>query len=171
MPRKLIIIVPALLVFTLACQIYLFGQPPTATPVPTATPTNTPMPTTPPMEPMEPFQPTEPFPPTEPYLPPPEMPTPWPSPTFVPPEPTMPGIAQAAFIKNAMCRKGPSTSYEAVTSFYAGQVVEIVGRNPDFDNTWWLVVIPGTRSTCWVSLVTAQATGNFDDIPIIYPPY
>jgi len=52
-----------------------------------------------------------------------------------------------------------------------GQIVDIVGRNPDFSNTWWLVIIPGTNSTCWISLVTAQASGDFDSIPIIFPPY
>jgi hypothetical protein len=124
MQRKYIPILTLVFVFTLACQIYLFGTPPTATPHPTVTPTNTAIP------------------------------------PFIEP-----------LIKNAMCRAGPGTAYDDITSFYSGQVLEIVGRNPDINNTWWLVVIPNTRSTCWISLVTAQATGNFDDIPFIYPPY
>ena len=75
----------------------------------------------------------------------------------------------ATFIKNANCRQGPGTSYEVVTSFETGTTVEIVGRNPDFDNTWWLVLIPDSNDKCWVSLVTAQATGDFDEIPTVIP--
>lgn len=74
----------------------------------------------------------------------------------------------ATFIKNANCRAGPSTTFDAVTSFYKGETVQIVGRNPDFNNTWWYVLIP-SGGKCWVSLTTAQATGPFDDIPTITP--
>jgi SH3-like domain-containing protein len=84
------------------------------------------------------------------------------------PTTTLSGPA-ATFIKNANCRQGPSTSYEVVTSFLAGQTVEIVGRNPDFDNTWWYVKIPGSNGKCWVSLTTAQAYGDFDAIPTVKP--
>ena len=77
----------------------------------------------------------------------------------------------ARLVKDANCRAGPSTAYDVVTSFSKGQVLQIVGRNPDLKNTWWLVVIPGTNSKCWISLVTAQATGDFDSLPIIHPPY
>jgi hypothetical protein len=111
--------------------------------------------------------------------PPPLLPsvTPLPSltplPTFTPTSTvtSTPSAPVATLIKNANCRKGPSQSYNEVTSFFAGQVLEIVGRNEGLDNTWWLVKIPNSRSKCWISLVTAQATGNMDDIPIIYPPY
>ncbi len=77
----------------------------------------------------------------------------------------------AKLIKDANCRKGPATSFDVVTSFLSGQVLQIVGRNPDLNNTWWQVLIPGTNSKCWISFVTAQATGDFDSIPIIHPPY
>jgi len=75
----------------------------------------------------------------------------------------------ATFIKNANCREGPSQSYEVVTSFFSGQTVQIIGRNPDFDNTWWYVLIPGTNGKCWVSLTTAQAEGDFGSIPTVVP--
>jgi uncharacterized protein YgiM (DUF1202 family) len=75
----------------------------------------------------------------------------------------------ATFIKNANCRQGPGTQYETVTSFLAGQTVEIVGRNPDYDNTWWYVKIPDNNGNCWVSLTTAQASGDFDEIPTKKP--
>jgi hypothetical protein len=78
-------------------------------------------------------------------------------------------VPVATFIKNANCRQGPGTKYEVVTSFLAGQTVEIVGRNPDFDNTWWYVKIPDDNGKCWVSLTTAQAYGDFDAIPTVIP--
>ena len=75
----------------------------------------------------------------------------------------------ATFIQNANCRNGPSTQEVVVTSFFEGETVQIVGRNPDFDNTWWYVVIPSTKGKCWVSFSTAQAFGDFDAIPTIIP--
>jgi hypothetical protein len=75
----------------------------------------------------------------------------------------------AIFIKDANCRQGPGTAYDVITSFFKGQTVQIVGRNPDFNNTWWYVVIPTTGGKCWVSLATAQAYGDFDAIPTVKP--
>jgi hypothetical protein len=74
----------------------------------------------------------------------------------------------ATFVENANCREGPGTGYEVVTSFFKGDTVQIVGRNPDYDNTWWYVVIP-SGGKCWVSLTTAQAYGDFDSIPTVVP--
>jgi len=74
----------------------------------------------------------------------------------------------ATFIKNANCRAGPGTQYNEVAAFYEGETVQIVGRNKDFNNTWWYVEIP-SGGKCWVSLTTAQATGDFDAIPTVVP--
>ncbi|MEW5939578.1 MAG: SH3 domain-containing protein [Chloroflexota bacterium] len=163
------------LVVSLACTITLFDTTPTPVPTATFTPTATAtfpippadtgdLPTEPPVEPPtdEPSQPTR--------TPLPTL-TPYPTPTIDFSTPTPQYEVTATLVKNANCRVGPSQDYEVYTSFFAGQVLEVVGRNPDFDNTWWMVVIPGTRATCWISFVTAQVTGNLDDLPIIYPPY
>ena len=72
------------------------------------------------------------------------------------------------FIKDANCRNGPGTDYDVVTSYFKGQTLQIVGRNPDFNNTWWYVDMP-TGGKCWVSFATGQANGDFDDIPIVKP--
>jgi len=72
------------------------------------------------------------------------------------------------FIKDANCRNGPGTDYDVVTSYFKGQTLQIVGRNPDFNNTWWYVDMP-TGGKCWVSLATGQANGDLDDIPIVKP--
>ena len=79
------------------------------------------------------------------------------------------GPAQATFIQQANCRTGPGTEYDVVTSFSKGQTVQIFGRNKNFSNTWWYVEIPNTYDRCWVSLVTAQATGDFESIPVVTP--
>ncbi len=97
--------------------------------------------------------------------------TPLPTATSAPTNTPTPNYPYATFIKNANCRSGPSQTYEVVTSFLAGQTVEIVGRNPDYDNTWWQVKIPNSSKKCWVSLTTAQAYGDFDAIPTVSPPY
>ena len=72
------------------------------------------------------------------------------------------------FIKNANCRKGPGSNYDVVTSYLKGQTLQILGRNPDFSNTWWYVNMP-TGGKCWVSFSTGQAYGDFDAIPIVNP--
>jgi hypothetical protein len=74
----------------------------------------------------------------------------------------------ATFIKDANCRNGPGTAYPVVTSFFKGETVQIVGRNPNFNNTWWYVNIP-SGGRCWVSLTTAQAYGDFYNIPTVMP--
>ena len=161
--------VSALAIFvTLACTIQLFNAPaPSPQPVLLTRVVIVPTDTIPAQPTDIPAQPT--------YTP---LPTFTPYPTIPPPTasnipPTSPPqfAVSATLIKNANCRAGPSQAYLVVTSFFSGQVLEIVGRNPDFNNTWWQVVIPGTYSTCWISLTTAQASGNFDDLPIVYPPY
>ena len=163
MQRKPILILACVLIITLACTIDLGNAtqpPPVVTqviilPADTAT--------------TAPIQPTAEIPPAASPLP---SITPLPTLTSSPvPSATLPGIASATLIKNANCRAGPGQAYEVITSFFSGQVLEITGRNPDLDNTWWQVKIPGTNSKCWISLTTAQASGNFDDIPTIYPPY
>jgi len=171
MKSKYLAIICALIV-SLGCTITLFSADPTPVPTPTFTPTPTATVAIP--EDNGGGQPIEPPPPgpTEIYTltPFPTLPPP-PTATPVPPTEAAPYEVTAVLIKNANCRVGPSQDFDTYTSFYAGDVLEVVGRNPDFNNTWWMVIIPGTRVTCWISFVTAQVSGNFDDLPIIYPPY
>ena len=71
-------------------------------------------------------------------------------------------------IKDANCRNGPGTKYDVITSYFKGETLQIVGRNPDFNNTWWYIKMP-IGGECWVSLDTGQAYGPFDGIPIVKP--
>jgi hypothetical protein len=95
--------------------------------------------------------------------PPPPKPT-----TPVPPPPQSSDVPTMNFTRNAMCRSGPSQTYEGVAAFLDGQSTRIDGRNPNFDNTWWYVLIPDSGGQhCWVSLVTGIATGDLSNLPII----
>ena len=98
-----------------------------------------------------------------PWTPRPPTLTPSVTPSPVPPPPSGPTMN---FTRNAMCRSGPSQVYEAVYAFLDGQTAPIEGRNPNFNNTWWWVRIPGDGH-CWVSLVTGIATGDLSNVPII----
>ncbi len=112
-----------------------------------------------------------------PTLPPPTVPPP--TDTFVVPTATVTSTATITststpsgpvitLIKDANCRNGPGTGYDVITSYFKGETLQIVGRNPDFDNTWWYVKMP-TGGKCWVSFATGQAYGDFDAIPTVKP--
>lgn len=97
--------------------------------------------------------------------------TPIPTSTAATALPSTPGKPIAYFLMNANCRSGPDKTKEAVAAFTKDQSAEIVGRNDDITNTWWLVKLPNSDDKCWVSTVTAQVVGSYDDIPTIPPPY
>jgi hypothetical protein len=88
----------------------------------------------------------------------------------VTPSPT-PSVPTAFFIMNANCRAKPDKNSDALMSFLEGESAEIVGRNEEFDNTWWYVKMPDSKYKCWVSTITADVIGSYDDIPTIPPPY
>jgi hypothetical protein len=71
--------------------------------------------------------------------------------------------------RNANCRFGPSQLFEARTSFLAGEVLQIDGRNED--GSWLYALMPGTRKDyCWVSIVTGVYNGDLDLLPEIDAP-
>jgi hypothetical protein len=82
-----------------------------------------------------------------------------------------PNVPTALFLMNANCRSKPDKGSTALMSFLKGESAEIVGRNDELDNTWWFVKIPNSNDKCWVSTITAQVIGSYDDIPTIPPPY
>ena len=73
------------------------------------------------------------------------------------------------FSQNAFCRKGPSSEYEEVATFLAGQEVQILGRN-HHQPRWWVIPNPGARGNCWTSDSTGAAEGPLDELEIIAPP-
>ncbi len=71
------------------------------------------------------------------------------------------------FDKNGNCRLGPSTAYEVVTSFLAGQQLPIEGRNED--NSWFWLLMPG-GGHCFASVGTGFAQGPYGSTAVIVPP-
>jgi hypothetical protein len=78
-----------------------------------------------------------------------------------------PGSAPLATVtvESANCRAKPRGGAERITILYAGQEVEIVGRNADLTNPWWYVEIPG--GNCWLWGMTARTTGPVDELPVL----
>jgi hypothetical protein len=88
-------------------------------------------------------------------------PTPVPSPT--------PAEFTAEVIQDANCRSGPGTrGYRSLTSFAAGELVTLEGRNPE--GTWSLVRrdYPDGSIRCWVW--NGALRGNTSDLPVLEPP-
>jgi hypothetical protein len=77
--------------------------------------------------------------------------------------------AEGSFNANANCRQGPDTAYNIVTSFLAGDVVTLDGRN-DFAPRWWYVLIPSSSAHCWVSGSTLDVSGPVEELPVIAAP-
>lgn len=73
----------------------------------------------------------------------------------------------ATFTKNAICRQGPGTVYETITSILQGESLPVVGRNQD--NSWWLVqtLIEGK---CWVSDSTVTLVGSVAELLVVPAP-
>ncbi len=64
--------------------------------------------------------------------------------------------------KNANCREGPGTAYDADETLLKGEIVPIQGRNPN--NSWLWVTKPGSSRNCWVSVVTGRITGDINTV-------
>ena len=94
-------------------------------------------------------------------------PTNIPTATFSP----TPSVPTALFLMNANCRSKPDKNSEALMSFLIGDTAEIVGRNNELDNTWWYVKMPDSKYKCWVSTITVDVIGSYDDIPTLPTPY
>ena len=72
---------------------------------------------------------------------------------------------QAAFTKNAFCRKGPAVNYFDISSFTQGETAVIEARNQD--STWWYVDDPKNAKKCWVSGTTVEVRGSYENLPVM----
>jgi cellulose synthase/poly-beta-1,6-N-acetylglucosamine synthase-like glycosyltransferase len=70
-------------------------------------------------------------------------------------------------VHSANCRERPRGNGERLAILYAGDEVEITGRNEDVNNPWWYVTIPNSTESCWLWGMTATTNGPVDDLPII----
>jgi hypothetical protein len=89
--------------------------------------------------------------------------------TIIPVEPivTIPPLhlePEFTLKKNGNCRYGPSQVYEIKTSYLAGNVVPIAGRN---DEGSWLYSKP---DHCFISIVVGDFNGDINLLPVIEAP-
>jgi Putative metal-binding motif/Right handed beta helix region len=96
-------------------------------------------------------------PPNTPALP----PTPAASPT--------PSMVMLVLHTNANCRRGPGSVYSVLTSFLAGQSLQIDGRNGKTP-WWWRVVLPNSSQHCWISDAAGTPDGEPNSLPVIPAP-
>ncbi len=97
------------------------------------------------------------------------------TPTFTPaititPSPTVaPAPSGPSFtaLKNANCREGPGTAYDADETLFQGETVLIQGRNTDSS---WLWVSKSSSRNCWVSVTTGQITGDINTVQYASAP-
>jgi uncharacterized protein YraI len=75
--------------------------------------------------------------------------------------------AQVVPTLNPYCRKGPGTSYDAITFLTKGNPYNVIGR--DGLNSWWLVQAPGNVK-CWVGGANVNTRGPVEQVGIIQAP-
>lgn len=152
----LILVVLALV--SLACRIGEFASPdPTASPLPTHVSTRTPSPTFS-------FTATS----TSIVSPSPTT-TPSPSPTGTPTltlTPTSEFSQGSVREQQAFCRYGPGRAYLYSHGLYAGDRVEIHGRNPS--GTWLWVQPENLERHCWAAASVMEITGDPLSAPVVH---
>lgn len=74
--------------------------------------------------------------------------------------------AEITLTKNSNCRMGPSTFYHVVDQISSGKVFQVLGR--DADNTWWQIV-NATGRECWISAENADGNTDFSGVEIKEP--
>lgn len=74
--------------------------------------------------------------------------------------------AEITLTKNSNCRMGPSTFYHVVDQISSGKVFQVLGR--DADNTWWQIV-NATGRECWISSENADENTDFSGVEIKEP--
>lgn len=75
--------------------------------------------------------------------------------------------AQVIPTLNAYCRKGPGTSYDAITFLQTGSPYSVTGR--DGLSSWWQVRAPG-NVTCWVGDANVTRQGAVTQVAIVQAP-
>lgn len=79
-----------------------------------------------------------------------------------------PSVPSFTALKNANCREGPGTAYDADETLFQGETVPIQGRNTD--NSWVWVNKPGSSRNCWVSVSTGQVSGDINTVQYASAP-
>jgi hypothetical protein len=75
---------------------------------------------------------------------------------------------QAEVLENVLCRVGPGTVYDTLTSYNIGQLLTLEGRN--LDASWLWVLMPTTQRHCWVSAALLSPPCEIEALPVIAAP-
>lgn len=86
-----------------------------------------------------------------------------PAPAFTPVPSATAGKPLLTITGDSNCRTGPAASFTVVTSFSAGTELSILAKNTP--SNYWLVAIPTSTDTCWVSGENAKTSGDLAAIP------
>jgi len=67
--------------------------------------------------------------------------------------------------QDALCRAGPSKSYEVKTSINSGQSAPVIGRSTPEWADWWQVNMSGVK--CWVWSGLGNFSGDASQVPVV----
>ncbi|MBN1148531.1 MAG: FHA domain-containing protein [Anaerolineales bacterium] len=101
-----------------------------------------------------------------------DTPTPTPTQTLTP-SATSPACARQLIIEtSANCRTGPGTIYPVRKALAEDITLDLLGQNQDSQFKWWLVALPDSSDSCWVSaeLVSIQGDTSPECVPQIDSP-
>jgi hypothetical protein len=76
------------------------------------------------------------------------------------------GPLRANVVEQANCRYGPGAAYLYKFGLYAGNRIEIVGRNDP--GTWVYIQAIGGSNRCWVNAGSLDINGDLDTVPTYY---
>lgn len=87
--------------------------------------------------------------------------TPLPSPTIISPTPTLASLVNA----DTSCRQGPGENFPGASNLAAGEMVTILGRNPEA--SWWLVQKEDGTQICWAPTGVITLQGDYTGVAIM----
>ena len=70
-------------------------------------------------------------------------------------------------IDKAACRSGPGPDFKVIATYPAGTTVDLVGQ--DSADSYWIVTDPISHDLCWVSVMDATPSGDFQSLPQMTP--
>ena len=69
---------------------------------------------------------------------------------------------------NATCRAGPGPDFKVIANLPAGTSVELAGQ--DTADSYWIALDPISHSQCWISVMDATPSGDYQALPQMKPP-
>ncbi len=73
-----------------------------------------------------------------------------------------PSVPMASVSENTNCRTGPGKVYDYIGAFTVGEKAEVVGKNTASD--YWIIKNPDSNGNCWLWGYYATVVGNTDNL-------